>query len=304
MKLQHSNETMRPKQSVRVPITRQAKEDSDSFGKYTTAAIPAKAGSTVSSKRNTIAKLRDTVDRHARWCPFVKLNKKLHSVHRRVRALEHMYLDSESDDDSEPEVPEVDSAAHNDHGDVEAVELDDDDNGEEMVEESGNNDDDAGKQAPKPQKATQTTTKITAIRMTGHKSPRKTVPAKTPLHKQAVTKTPAAAKRPAAKPSTTSPDSMQVEDGSDEEESQSDDEDEQGAAEKVSDGELSSVDDGKVEAGRKAHEKLTTPKTHQAAKATSSLRSKGASGSKRTASEMESDPPHGAKKLDSKKSKA
>lgn len=67
-------------------------------------------------KSKTIAKLRETIDRHARWCPFVRLNKKLHRTHRRVKRLETS--DSEEDDAiAEPEedgdedaVPEVDQS--------------------------------------------------------------------------------------------------------------------------------------------------------------------------------------------------
>jgi hypothetical protein len=47
-----------------------------------------------------------------------------------------------------------------------------------------------------------------------------------------------------------------------------------------------------------------TPATQKAAKATNVLPAKGASGSKRKATDLESDPQHGANKLDSKKSKA
>jgi hypothetical protein len=49
-------------------------------------------------KQNTIAKLRETVYRHARWCPFVKINKKLHRLHKRTMLLE--MTDSEDDGES------------------------------------------------------------------------------------------------------------------------------------------------------------------------------------------------------------
>jgi hypothetical protein len=39
-------------------------------------------------KNENIAKLRETVNRHARWCPFVQINKRLHHAHRRIRFLE------------------------------------------------------------------------------------------------------------------------------------------------------------------------------------------------------------------------
>lgn len=39
-------------------------------------------------QRDTIAKLRETINRHARWCPFVRLKKQLHRTHRRTSRLE------------------------------------------------------------------------------------------------------------------------------------------------------------------------------------------------------------------------
>ena len=35
-------------------------------------------------KSKTIAKLRETIDRHARWCPFVRIKKQQHRTHRRT----------------------------------------------------------------------------------------------------------------------------------------------------------------------------------------------------------------------------
>lgn len=35
-----------------------------------------------------LVKLKETVDRHGAWCPFVHLNKKLHHAHRRIRTLQ------------------------------------------------------------------------------------------------------------------------------------------------------------------------------------------------------------------------
>jgi hypothetical protein len=257
------------------------------------------------NKHNTIAKLRETIDRHADWCPFVLLNKKLHSVHRRVRALE--YAASEGGDGGEPEVPEVDSEAHNGHGNVEGMDPagsgdDDDNNGEDVVEDNSEDDNNSGKQLPKPQKATQSTPKFTAINAaTGPKTARKTGSAKPQPQKQAATKTAGTVKAPA---NTTNP--IQIDSGSDKEESQSGSEDEQGAVETDSGEEIGLLDDAAVEQGRKAHEKekLMTPAAHKAAKATNPLPTKGTSGSKRKATDLESDPQHGAKKLDSKKLKA
>lgn len=67
-------------------------------------------------KSKTIAKLRETIDRHARWCPFVLLNKKLHKVHRRVNLLETSDSDEDNviaepeEDGDEDAVPEVDQS--------------------------------------------------------------------------------------------------------------------------------------------------------------------------------------------------
>ena len=39
-------------------------------------------------KPENITKLRETINRHARYCPFVQINKKLHHAHRRIRKLQ------------------------------------------------------------------------------------------------------------------------------------------------------------------------------------------------------------------------
>jgi hypothetical protein len=39
-------------------------------------------------KALTMVKLKETIDRHARYCPFVQINKKLHHAHRRIRKLQ------------------------------------------------------------------------------------------------------------------------------------------------------------------------------------------------------------------------
>jgi hypothetical protein len=271
---------------------------------YHYESVPDSSDDEPPNKHNTIAKLRETIDRHADWCPFVLLNKKLHSVHRRVRALE--YTASEGGDGGEPDVPEVDGAIHDAHGNVEGMEPPgsegDDDNGEDVVEDNSESDRNAGKQPLKPQKATQTASKFTAINTaTGPKTARKTVPAKPQPQKQAATKAQGTVKAPA-----TTTGAIQIDSESDKEESQSGSEDEQGAAETDSGEEIGMLDDAVVEQGRKAHEqeKLMMPATHKAAKATNPLPTKGASGSKRTASEMESDSQHKAKKLETKKPKA
>ena len=55
-------------------------------------------------KNETIAKLRETVNRHARWCPFVQINKRLQHAHRRIRFLEGLpipYSEESSDDEDD-----------------------------------------------------------------------------------------------------------------------------------------------------------------------------------------------------------
>ena len=73
----------------------------------------------VPGNRTTIAKLRETVNRHARWCPFVHMNKRLHHAHRRIRNLQNrptdeseLSYDSEDDDsDNDNGIPhDVDNA--------------------------------------------------------------------------------------------------------------------------------------------------------------------------------------------------
>lgn len=49
-------------------------------------------------KQLTLAKLKKTIERHARWCPFVRLNRKICNSHRRVEA---MIANFDSDGDSE-----------------------------------------------------------------------------------------------------------------------------------------------------------------------------------------------------------
>lgn len=98
--------------------------------------------------RNTIAKLRETIDRHARWCPFVQLNKKLHGVHRRVKRLEML----ESEDDNATTEPEEgddeDADPEEEQSDAEA------DDGEEAQPPKKTQSTPAGKKAaPKKRKA-------------------------------------------------------------------------------------------------------------------------------------------------------
>lgn len=73
-------------------------------------------------KSNTIAKLGETIDRHARWCPFVLLNKKLHSVHRRTKRLEDMVAYDDDDEDEQSDEGQERSG----------VEVEDDKDGEDQ----------------------------------------------------------------------------------------------------------------------------------------------------------------------------
>lgn len=56
--------------------------------------------------KNGYARLWDSIDRHARWCPFVRLNKKHEHAHRRLKALEAaLYNDSDDDGDNDDDGP-------------------------------------------------------------------------------------------------------------------------------------------------------------------------------------------------------
>lgn len=51
-------------------------------------------------KQLTLIKLKRTIKRHARWCPFVRLNKKIRNRHRRTEAMIASFdSDGDSDDD-------------------------------------------------------------------------------------------------------------------------------------------------------------------------------------------------------------
>jgi hypothetical protein len=269
---------------------------------YKYETVPEESDDPGPKKNNTIAKLRETVDSHARWCPFVRVNKKLHNVYRSVRGLERMYPDSEGDDDGQEEGPEVESS-----GSAEAMEPpgngDDDDNGDDVTEGSSEDDNNAGNEPTKPEKkASQTGAKAATVKAaTARKTSKNPAYTLAPPRKQTVAKTSTTAKAPAA-----ATDAHQVDSESGKEDSRSGGEDEQGPAGTDSGEEIGLLDDAVVEQGRKAHEKekLMTPATNKAAKATNPLPTKGTSGSKRKATDMESDPQRGVKKLESKKLKA
>jgi hypothetical protein len=91
-----------------------------------------RTATTLSKRSLKLVKLKETIDRHAAWCPFVHLNKKLHHAHRRIRKLQNRR-------NSEPELPatldELDEALNKRGGD------NDDDQNEK--EESNGEDEDS-----------------------------------------------------------------------------------------------------------------------------------------------------------------
>ena len=208
------------------------------------------------AKGKTIAKLRETVNRHARWCPFVLINKKLHNVHRRTRRRK-----KSSDFEDGNETTEPEDGVH-----------EDDDKDEDAAAEPEKDQSDAesdggeGTQAAKTKQSKQTAKKP---------APKKAGPKK-PLPKKATASKAASAKAPTTEATSTKevrfedPDLNQVQDGThgdaeseddsgneaSEEEKSGDDEVETIAAavEVVSDGELSELGDDEVEQLKETHE--------------------------------------------------
>jgi hypothetical protein len=83
---------------------------------------------TLSGRTLKLVKLKETIDRHAAWCPFVHLNKKLHHAHRRIRALQHR-------PNNEPELPKtLDELAKRGH--------DNDDHDDDHIEKEETNGED------------------------------------------------------------------------------------------------------------------------------------------------------------------
>jgi len=76
-----------------------------------------RTATTLSGRTLKLVKLKETIDRHAAWCPFVHLNKKLHHAHRRIRALQNRPND-------EPELPET-LDKFDDDNDDDSIEKDD-----------------------------------------------------------------------------------------------------------------------------------------------------------------------------------
>ena len=87
-----------------------------------------RSATTLSGRMLKLVKLKETIDRHAAWCPFVHLNKKLHHAHRRIRALQHR-------PNNEPELPKtLDELAKRGH--------DNDDHDDDHIEKEETNGED------------------------------------------------------------------------------------------------------------------------------------------------------------------
>lgn len=57
-------------------------------------------------KQLTLMKVKKAIDRHAKWCPFVRINKKILNRHKRLEAFIVNYdSDSDSDDDDQKSKP-------------------------------------------------------------------------------------------------------------------------------------------------------------------------------------------------------
>jgi hypothetical protein len=122
-------------------------------------------------KENTIAKLRETVNRHARWCPFVQLNKKLHRVHRRTKRLET----ADFEDTSEGAAPETDN-----------LEDDGENAGPEEDESAAQSDEAENSQPSKTTQSKQTAKQAAPKKAAAKKASSKTAPTSKGASKKAV----------------------------------------------------------------------------------------------------------------------
>jgi len=74
----------------------------------------------------TLAKLRETIDRHSRYCPFVRINKKLHNAHRRIRVLQgRQFKEPELSADDDPGAGHANWRLHPEDSDDEDDDSDD-----------------------------------------------------------------------------------------------------------------------------------------------------------------------------------
>lgn len=208
-------------------------------------------------KNDNMRKLRTSIIQHAKWCPFVRLNKKMQNVHRRVRYLEGQKILKSQDDDSGEEEEVI----------AQVISDDNPDNNPEDEEDEEDGEDD--EQPTETKQTTQTATK--------------------PATKKAAPKTPVTFKTLAASADNTQvendDDPVSAVDDDEEEEKPSEREDGTRPAQDSSDDELSSLHAEDVEEGRKLLEELMTPR--QEIEATSPFPSKGASGKKRKISDVD-----------------
>jgi hypothetical protein len=136
-------------------------------------------------KPETVVKLRETINRHARYCPFVRLNKKLHHAHRRIRYLQGRWTD-------EPEISsDSEGNAGNGNGNGSAIEVGDangNGNGKDPVQQEDSNGEDgddaeqqdvvgAGKSTVPPKKKAASKAKVTTAKKTTRTTKKSTKPA-------------------------------------------------------------------------------------------------------------------------------
>jgi len=218
---------------------------------YGYETVPSDSEDFGAAKSNTIAKLRDTINRHARWCPFVRIHKKMHNSYRRIRLPEIL---SDSEDNNEATEPE------------EVHQEDDDENAEPEDDQSDAESDD-GEEDVEPSKKSQS--KPAAKKAAPKKGALKkaaageTATTKASTSKAASSKKAGFEKLDLSKEQVETPVAVEANDGSQSEGSEADasedeNEDEADVAATatapVSDEELSTLDDDKVEELHEAHE--------------------------------------------------
>jgi hypothetical protein len=142
-------------------------------------------------KNDSCVKLRATVNRHARWCPYVKLNKKIHNMYRKIRDLESAAY--EGDGDVKVEIEEDVEEGIKEEEDDEDEEDEDEDEGEGMTVIEIDGDDvggDDGQQPKEAQLATQTASvALTKIAGTETAANKRVSFAEVPLKEAAPSKT-------------------------------------------------------------------------------------------------------------------
>lgn len=94
-------------------------------------------------KQLTLIKLKRTIKRHARWCPFVRLNRKIRNSHRRIEAMIASFDsdgDSEDDQESLPAAKKRRTKKSNPKPKPKFTGNDDDENDSEDEDEDGDDD--------------------------------------------------------------------------------------------------------------------------------------------------------------------